>query len=73
MREKVLDYINEFGSITTFQAFMDLGCTRLSEYIRELRLEYNINDEWMEGINRFGKKIKYKKYYMEVNNEENNL
>ena len=73
MREKVLDYINEFGSITTFQAFMDLGCTRLSEYIRELRLEYNIQDEWIEGTNRFGKKIKYKNYYMEVNNEENNL
>lgn len=73
MREKVLDYINEFGSITTFQAFMDLGCTRLSEYIRELRLEYNINDEWIHITNRYGKKIKYKKYYMEVNNEENNL
>ena len=73
MREKVLDYINKFGSITTFQAFMDLGCTRLSEYIRELRLEYNINDEWIEGINRISKKIKYKKYYMEVNNEVNNL
>ena len=64
MREKVLDYINEFGSITTFQAFMDLGCTRLSEYIRELRLEYNINDEWIHTTNRYGKKIKYKKYYM---------
>ena len=64
MREKVLDYINEFGSITTFQAFMDLGCTRLSEYIRELRLEYNIKDEWINVINRYGKKIKYKKYYI---------
>lgn len=64
MKNRVLEYIQRFGSINTFQAFMDLGCTRLSEYIRELRLEYNIHDEWMEGINRFGEKIKYKNYFI---------
>lgn len=64
MKNRVLEYIQRFGSINTFQAFMDLGCTRLSEYIRQLRLEYNIQDEWINGINRFGEKIKYKNYYM---------
>ena len=64
MKNRVLEYIQRFGSINTFQAFMDLGCTRLSEYIRQLRIEYNIQDEWMEGMNRFGEKIKYKNYYM---------
>lgn len=64
VKNRVLEYIERFGSINTFQAFMDLGCTRLSEYIRQLRLEYNIQDEWMEGINRFGEKIKYKNYFM---------
>lgn len=64
MKNRVLEYIERFGSINTFQAFMDLGCTRLSEYIRQLRLEYNIQDEWINGINRFGEKIKYKNYYI---------
>lgn len=64
MKNRILEYIKRFGSINTFQAFMDLGCTRLSEYIRQLRLEYNIQDEWINGINRFGEKIKYKNYYM---------
>lgn len=64
MREKVYEYIKRFGSINTFQAFMDLGCTRLSEYIRQLRLDYDIEDEWVSGINRFGEKIKYKNYYI---------
>lgn len=64
VKNRVLEYIQRFGSINTFQAFMDLGCTRLSEYIRQLRLEYNIQDEWINGINRFGEKIKYKNYYM---------
>lgn len=65
MRERVLSYIKEFGSITSFQAFSDLGCTRLSEYIRQLRLEYNIADEWITTINRYGESVKYKKYWLE--------
>lgn len=64
VKNRVLEYIQRFGSINTFQAFMDLGCTRLSEYIRQLRLEYNIQDEWINGINRFGEKIKYKNYFI---------
>ncbi len=41
MRERVLNYIIQFGSITTQEAFEDLGCTRLSEYIRQLRKNMN--------------------------------
>ena len=67
MKEKVYKYIKRFGSINTFQAFMDLGCTRLSEYIRQLRLDYDISDEWVSGINRFGEKIKYKNYFIKEN------
>lgn len=63
MKERVLNYIKDFGSITTFQAFTDLGCTRLSEYIRQLRLEYDIDDEWQKTLNRYGDKVEYKKYF----------
>ena len=71
MRERVLNYIKDFGSITTFEAFTELGCTRLSEYIRQLRLEMDIEDEWIQTINRYGEKIQYKKYWIkEQNNEE---
>lgn len=63
MKERVLNYIRDFGSITTFQAFTDLGCTRLSEYIRQLRLEYEIDDEWQKTLNRYGDKVEYKKYF----------
>ena len=64
MRERVLNYIRDFGSITTFEAFTELGCTRLSEYIRQLRLEYNVADEWITTINRYGEKVQYKKYWL---------
>lgn len=64
MKNKVFQYINDFGSITTYQAFTDLGCTRLSEYIRQLRQTYQIDDEWLETTNRYGEKVRFKKYYL---------
>lgn len=64
MENRVLDYMYKFGSITTKQAFEDLGCTRLSEYIRRLRLQYEIDDEIETGINRYGEKVHWKKYFI---------
>lgn len=69
MEQRVFDYIREFGSITTRQAFIDLGCTRLSEYIRRLRLNYDIDDEIETGINRYGEKVHWKKYFLRGNNK----
>lgn len=65
MRERVLNYIKDFGFITTFEAFTELGCTRLSEYIRQLRIDYHIADEWISTTNRYGEKVQYKKYWIE--------
>lgn len=65
MRERVLNYILEFGSINTKQAFIDLGCTRLSEYIRQLRKDYLIKDRWISGVNRYNEKVQWKEYYID--------
>ena len=45
MKNRVLNYLKENGKITTWDAFERLGCTRLSEYIRQIRIEYNVNDK----------------------------
>ena len=63
MKQRIIKYIEQFGSITTREAFIDLGCTRLSEYIRQIRLDRPVNDEWVSGVNRFGERTAYKKYY----------
>lgn len=68
MRERILNYIRDFGSITTFEAFTELGCTRLSEYIRQLRIEYDIKDEWITSVNRYGEKVQFKKYWLKEDN-----
>lgn len=35
--ERILDYISDFGSITSFEAMRDLGCMRLASRICDLK------------------------------------
>jgi len=65
MLNRVINYMRDFGSITSFEAFTELGCTRLSEYIRQARLTLNIKDKWEKTINRYGEKVEYKRYWIE--------
>ena len=64
MKNRILNYMKEFGSITTLDAFVDLGCSRLSEYIRQLRQEYQVEDKWESGTNRWGEKTEFKRYWL---------
>ena len=65
MLNRVINYMRDFGSITSFEAFTELGCTRLSEYIRQARLTLNVKDEWIKTTNRYGEKVEYKRYWIE--------
>lgn len=68
-KDRILQYMKDFGSITTWEAFSELGITRLSEYIRQLRLEYRIEDEWVKKENRYGEKVEFKKYFIVEENK----
>lgn len=70
MQERILSHLEKYGSITTWEAIREYGCTRLSQYIYALRKEkYNIQDEWIENRNRYGDNAPYKKYIL-VKEEE---
>ena len=61
--EKIVDYINHFGSITTMEAFVDLGITRLASRIHDLASEgYTIEKTIETGKNRFGESVHYTRY-----------
>ncbi|WP_288910986.1 helix-turn-helix domain-containing protein [uncultured Thomasclavelia sp.] len=67
--ERVLDYIKKYGSITTLDAFRDLGVTRLSARIYELK-HYNgldINKKYVTSKNRHGEICTYAKYTLREN------
>lgn len=68
MKQRVLNYMLEFGSITQYEANRDLGCSRLSEYIRQLRQVMIIDDIQEKGVNRWGTKTKWKRYFIRGEN-----
>lgn len=61
---RVLNYMKDCGSITTWEAFTQLGITRLSEYIRQIRLEYEVTDEPVHRTNKYGEKVTFKRFYL---------
>lgn len=62
-REAILQYIEEFGSITPMQAFGDLGITKLATRISEMRKDgMKFTIEMVNVKNRYGKTVTYAKY-----------
>ena len=62
--DRVLEYMKQFGSITSLDAFKDLGNTRLSASIFILRKDYNIKSITVKSKNRYGDEIHYSRYYL---------
>lgn len=60
---RVFNYIVDFGSITTLEAYTELGETRLSARIWELRHKgINIVTDWVQVKNRYGEARRVKRY-----------
>lgn len=63
--ERILKYIDDFGSITDIEAYMDLGIRRLASRIHDLKsLGYPIVGEFETVKNRWEEKIRIKRYRM---------
>lgn len=67
-RDEVLSFMREFGSISTFDAYQELGITQLGARIKELE-----NKGWDIGRNkraviskRTGKKVHFVEYFIKV-------
>lgn len=65
-RQRIIDYINKFGSITSKDAYDDLGITQLATRIKELKEQgYKFETKWESSKNRYGEKVDFKRYYLE--------
>lgn len=59
----LLKHLQQHGSITSMEAFELYGITRLSGRIYDLRqLGYAIIGKTESALNRFGKKVKFRRY-----------
>ena len=62
-KERVLKYIEENGSITSLEAFRELGCTRLSGEIHRLKeMGYDFDREFVSSKNRWNENVSFAKY-----------
>ena len=65
--ERVLEYIDEFGSITQLEALRDLGVMRLASRISDIKKKgYPIKSEVETVKNRFGEPCYIKRYSLAV-------
>lgn len=65
--ERILSYIEEFGSITQMDALRDLGCMRLASRISDLKKKgYPISSETEPVKNRYGETSYIKRYSLAV-------
>lgn len=63
--ERVLKYIEDFGSITSLQAVQDLGCMRLASRINDLkRMGYPVRKRSARATNRYGETVYFAEYYI---------
>lgn len=61
--ERIIQYIETFGSITQLEAIVDLGVMRLASRVSDLRRKgYNIISEWVAVKNRYGENSHIKRY-----------
>ena len=63
-KERIIDYINQFGSISPMEAFMDLGITKLATQISSMIREdgMDIQKTYEATKNRFGEPVHYMRY-----------
>ena len=69
-RQLICKYIHDFGSITPYEAWADLGISKLSTRISEMRgdgMKFNI--EMVKGKNRYGKPTRFAKYSFPIKQE----
>lgn len=63
--QRIIDYINKYGSITSWQAYNDLGVMELHARINQLKKQgYEFETRWETKKNRFGENVSFKRYYI---------
>lgn len=70
--EAVIKYLEDNGSITTYESYSKLFITRLSAKIWELKhkLGYDFDEQWITKKNVYGNTCSFKKYILKGKEEQ---
>ena len=67
MKERILRHLMDYGTITSWEAIQEYGCTRLSHYIYLLKKDgYTITGADEPFTNRYGEKSHFTRYRLKV-------
>lgn len=61
--ERILEYLDQHGSITQLEAMQEFGCYRLASRISDLkRMGFKIKREMVKGRNRYDEATAFARY-----------
>lgn len=64
--DRIVQYMQENGSITSWEAMRELGCLRLASRIHDLReMGIGIEKEMVSEKNRYGESVSFARYRLE--------
>lgn len=65
-KDRIINYIRDYGSITSWEAYQDLGIMQLGARIDQLQKDgYTFRTEWEHKKNRYEEDVSFKRYYLE--------
>lgn len=65
-KEKIINYMKEYGFLTSYEAYTELGITQFATRISELEDRgYKFKKEWTSRKNQNGETKDFKRYYLE--------
>ena len=64
-KQRIINYIRKFGSITSWEAYQDLGVMQLGARIDQLQKDGHVFEtKYEHKKNRFGEDVSFKRYYL---------
>lgn len=71
-KKKIIEYMKQFGSVTSWEAYRDLSITQFATRIKELKEEgYRFQTKWEKRKNHEGKLVNFKRFYFRSNTSKN--
>lgn len=61
--DRIINYMNENGSITPIEATLELGIIDLARSVSYMRKQgIEVHGEWVSAKNRYGDKVRFMRY-----------
>ena len=73
--QRVIQYIETYGSISPLEAFRDLGITKIATIVSRLTLQCGMTfyKAYLPAYNRFGEVVYYMRYWLDEKRHKDDI